>query len=127
MMQQEVAPPVNDREPYRREVIGEYVQPIAEEMLDKNRQAIVVPPGNYAVVAAMTLDGKRVLEGGIIFDGADRDTGEAKTLVQFHSTRELRDLSKSGKLQLETGRSQSMFDDRTLKQSADKSRMAVRR
>jgi hypothetical protein len=127
-MQHEIAPPVEDRQPNRREVIGEYVQPAVEEMLDRNRQAIFVQPGSYPVVAAMTQDAERVLMAGIIFDGIDRTTGQPKTLVEFRSTPELLELSKGGKFKLDSDWSQSILEGKSLKQFvAEKPRLSMRR
>jgi len=131
-----IEPTVDDDRRYRMEIIGEYVEQRSEIYYDRERSPIAVEPGRYPVVGAVALDGKQLHEGGIIFSGVDTTTGEPKTLVQFHSAGELRELNRSGKLELEAGRDRSLLDDRAVKlqpagdrgqRSSEKPRQAMRR
>lgn len=136
MMNDLIEPMVDDDRRYRMEIIGEYVQQRSEIYYDREQAPIAVEPGRYPVVGAVALDGKRLHEGGIVFSGVDTATGEPKTLVQFHSVGELRDLNRSGKLELEVGRDRSLLDDRSVQlqptkdsaeRSSEKPRQAMRR
>jgi len=136
MMNDLIEPTVDDDRRYRMEIIGEYVEQRSEIYYDRERLPIAVEPGRYPVVGAISLDGQQVREGGIVFSGADTTTGEPKTLVQFHSVGELRDLNRSGKLELEAGRNPALLDDRTVQlqpstdrgqSSSEKPRHAMRR
>jgi len=129
MMQQEIAPPSKTSGEYRMEVIGEYEQPMPEVLLDKEQRACFVEAGLYPVVGARSRTSGEIREGGVIFDAVDRTTGEARTVVQFHSPRELRELAQSGQLKLETGIDRSLFADKVLKQhpQAEKPRLGMRR
>jgi len=131
-----IQPAVDDDRRYRMEIIGEYVEQRSEIYVDRAQSPIAVEPGRYPVVGAVALDGKRLHEGGIVFSGVDTTTGEPKTLVQFHSVGELRDLNNSGKLELEAGRDRSLLADRTAQlqsstdhgqSSSEKPRQAMRR
>lgn len=135
-MQETIAPPLDDDRRYRMEIIGEYVEQRSEIYYDRERSPIAVEAGRYPVVGAVSLDGEKVREGGIVFSGADTRTGEPKTLVQFHSVGELRDMNRSGKLELEAGRDRSLLDDRAVQlqpasergqRSSEKPRQAIRR
>ncbi len=129
MMQQEIAPQSKAVGEYRMEVIGEYQQPTPEVLLDKEQRACLVEAGLYPVVVARLLASGEVREGGVILDAIDRATGEARTVVQFHSPGELRELTHSGQLKLETGIDRAMFDDKALKQQpqAQTPRLGMRR
>ncbi len=136
MMNDLIEPMVDDDRRYRMEIIGEYVEQRSEIYYDRERSPLAVEPGRYPVVGAVSLDGKRLHEGGIVFSGVNTTTGEPKTLVQFHSVSELRDLNRSGKLELEAGRDRSLLVDRTAQlqsasdlgqRSSEKPRQAMRR
>ncbi len=129
MMQQEIAPQSKTVGDYRMEVIGEYQQPTPEVLLDKEQRACWVEAGLYPVVAARLLASGEVREGGVIFDAVDRATGEARTVVQFHSPRELRELTQSGQLRLETGVDRALFVDKALdpQPQAETPRLGMRR
>jgi len=131
-----IKPAVDDDRRYRMEIIGEYVEQRSEIYYDRAQSPIAVEPGRYPVVGAVAMDGEKLHEGGIVFSGVDTTTGEPKTLVQFHSVSELRNLNRSGKLELEAGRDRSLLADRTAQlqpaidrgqRSSEKPRQAMRR
>ena len=99
---------------YRNEVIGQYHQAATEVVLDKENRAVLIEPGMYPVVASVSLDGRRLSEGGVIFDGVDTTTGEDRTLVHFHSAGALRDLARSGSLDLDHTIDPTVLKERAL-------------
>ncbi len=74
---------------YRVEMIGQYHQAATEVVLDKDDRAVLIEPGTYPVVASVSLDSRRINEGGVIFDGRSRSDRSRKraTMTSIGSLR----------------------------------------
>jgi hypothetical protein len=117
-----------DPETPQLSVIGEFWQTIGELVPDGQGREIAIEAGLYPFVAA--LNGRVLGDGGIVFHGSDRETGERHSLVQFHSARETRELSQAGRLQVKPEYVRSLsVDEKALKPEtpAEKPRLGMRR
>jgi len=91
--------------------IGTYTQTYASTLRDKAGQAYTVVPGAYPVVADVSANGQRVLEGGIVFRTMREVDGASRTIVRPLSVAQLGQLEQDRRIQLLDGRSASIFGD----------------